>query len=349
MPIISTRGAGSARGFGFAGGAGASCFVCATGGTVTTCGDFKIHTFTGPGTFTVNKNIKVPANAVVDYLVVAGGASGGTNTGGGGGAGGFRVSNQLGIPAPTMSPLANPTGIPVSKTSFPVTVGGGGAQVCGGCGPFPESANAGNNSIFSTITSTGGGAAANGVGGNPNPGGTALTGGSGGGAAFPFPPNPKLGAAGNTPPTSPPQGNNGGDGARNPPCNWGGGGGGGGASAVGGSFPYTGQPGPNSRPGSPGGEGSFISPSFAVNSAGTTGPTPGVRYFAGGGGSVTITQFGTAAPGVAGGGGAGGSNVSPGGGSAGTENTGGGGGAGTGPAKGYAGGSGIVLIRYKFQ
>ena len=29
-------------------------FVTATGGTVTTCGNFKIHTFTGPGTFCVS-------------------------------------------------------------------------------------------------------------------------------------------------------------------------------------------------------------------------------------------------------------------------------------------------------
>ena len=28
-------------------------FITATGGTITTCGNFKIHTFTGPGTFTV--------------------------------------------------------------------------------------------------------------------------------------------------------------------------------------------------------------------------------------------------------------------------------------------------------
>jgi hypothetical protein len=28
-------------------------FIVATGGTVTCCGDYKIHTFTGPGTFTV--------------------------------------------------------------------------------------------------------------------------------------------------------------------------------------------------------------------------------------------------------------------------------------------------------
>ena len=29
-------------------------FVTATGGTVTTCGILKIHTFTGPGTFCVS-------------------------------------------------------------------------------------------------------------------------------------------------------------------------------------------------------------------------------------------------------------------------------------------------------
>ena len=29
-------------------------YIVATGGTITTCGDYKIHTFTGPGTFTVS-------------------------------------------------------------------------------------------------------------------------------------------------------------------------------------------------------------------------------------------------------------------------------------------------------
>jgi hypothetical protein len=29
-------------------------FIAATGGTITTCGNYKIHTFTGPGTFTVS-------------------------------------------------------------------------------------------------------------------------------------------------------------------------------------------------------------------------------------------------------------------------------------------------------
>jgi len=39
-------------GFGSGGGGGAQ-FVEATGGTITTSGDYKIHTFTGDGTFTV--------------------------------------------------------------------------------------------------------------------------------------------------------------------------------------------------------------------------------------------------------------------------------------------------------
>ena len=51
MPILASRGAGSAKGFGLT--AGGSPFIIATGGTETTCGDFKIHTFTSPGTFAV--------------------------------------------------------------------------------------------------------------------------------------------------------------------------------------------------------------------------------------------------------------------------------------------------------
>jgi hypothetical protein len=68
-------------------------FVSATGGTITTCGDFKIHTFTGPGTFTVNTT--GPGSSTVDYLVVAGGGGGGARHGGGGGAGGFRTQFSI--------------------------------------------------------------------------------------------------------------------------------------------------------------------------------------------------------------------------------------------------------------
>ena len=64
--------------------------LVATGGTITTSGDCKIHTFTGPGTFQVTNVSLTPANNTVSYLVVAGGGSGGFDVGGGGGAGGFR-------------------------------------------------------------------------------------------------------------------------------------------------------------------------------------------------------------------------------------------------------------------
>ena len=62
----------------------------ATGGTITTCGDCKIHTFTGPGTFTVNVLAATAANNVVSYVVAGGGGGGGGSGGAGGGAGGFR-------------------------------------------------------------------------------------------------------------------------------------------------------------------------------------------------------------------------------------------------------------------
>ena len=84
MPILGSFGAGSGKGFGLTSG-GAPDFICATGGTVTESGDFRIHTFTGPGSFVVN-TAKEPSNANVDYLVVAGGGSGAYISGGGGAA-----------------------------------------------------------------------------------------------------------------------------------------------------------------------------------------------------------------------------------------------------------------------
>ena len=62
-------------------------FVDATGGTITQSGDCQIHTFTGPGTFTVNTVNSCSANNVVSYLVVAGG---------GGGGGGYAVPGSNG-------------------------------------------------------------------------------------------------------------------------------------------------------------------------------------------------------------------------------------------------------------
>ena len=64
-------------------------FVTATGGdAIVTCGDFKIHIFTGPGTFTVSQVASNTPENTVDYLVVAGGGGAG---GDGGGSGGWQV------------------------------------------------------------------------------------------------------------------------------------------------------------------------------------------------------------------------------------------------------------------
>ena len=198
-------------------------FVAATGGnTVTTCGDFKIHTFTSPGTFCVSSAGNAAGSNVVDYLVVAGGASGGHrqpgNGNGGGGAGGFRYSAET-YTSPSCAPghpLRSPTGLPVSVQGYPITVGAGGAAV----GPSITQGNDGSNSIFSSITSTGGGGG--GHGSAPNPGRDGGSGGGGGGGSSGTIPA----GAGNTPSVSPSQGNPGGTGGGQSPDDGSGGGGG---------------------------------------------------------------------------------------------------------------------------
>jgi hypothetical protein len=282
-----------------------AAFVAATGGTITTCGDFKIHSFTGPGTFTVSCAGNSQGSNSVDYLVVAGGGGGGTRSGGGGGAGGFRQN----FPSPAIS------GLPVSVQGYPITVGSGGAasgpgSICSG--------GTGNNSVFSTITSNGGGGG----------GGAVVQGGNGGSGAGNGNSFSGGGGTGNTPPVSPSQGNPGGS----TTCSSSGSGGGG-ATAVGGNSP--------SYPiGGNGGNGTATS----ISGSPTT-------FSGGGGGGVTS---GTSGTGGSGGGGAGGPTAgAPG--TAGIANTGGGGGGGGGGAPpganglGAAGGSGIVIVRYKFQ
>src|SRR5210317_956324 len=87
-------------------------YISATGGTIATSGDYKIHTFTGDGCFVVSQGNLGPGTAA-DYLLVAGGAGGGRTHAGGGGAGGLRESKQSGAPW-TASPLATPTGVTVT-------------------------------------------------------------------------------------------------------------------------------------------------------------------------------------------------------------------------------------------
>jgi len=299
-------------------------FIEATGGTITTSGNCKIHTFTGPGTFAVSQISSTAAENVVSYMVVAGGASGGVaEGGGGGGAGGFRELKSPITPY-TASPLdgypSAPNRITVTAASFPITVGAGGAQNPGS-GP---AGNPGANSVFSTITSAGGGPGARFREAND----PQAAGGSGGGGTGRRTPGcgPNPGGAGNTPPVSPPQGNPGG--AANTPSPTSAndaGGGGGGATAAGTDSGY--------NTGQPGGAGA------------TTNITASPVAYAGGGGGGS--QGSTAGCGGAGGGGKG----APGGTAAvaGTANTGGGGGGAGQGNLGAAGGSGIVVIRYKFQ
>jgi hypothetical protein len=316
-------------------------YIIATGGTVTCCGDYKIHTFTGPGTFTVCSVGNPAGSDSVDYMVVAGGGGSTANQrAGGGGAGGFRLSNSTCMPAPLTSPLANPTGITVAATAYPITVGAGG--IGGTPGPAGSFASgSGSNSIFSSITSAGGGY---GYAEEPSINVTATggPGGSGGGGMASAPPgpasaNPSLGGSGNTPPVSPSQGNTGGGGFDGRITNTQGGGGGG-AGAAGGNA--------SSGNGGLGGAGSFVVGSGFAGCNGTPGPVCGAKYFAGGGGGATDNEAPEVFPGGVGGGGNGGN-----GGNNGTANTGGGGGSGASPVapNGSAGGSGIVIIRYKFQ
>jgi hypothetical protein len=296
-------------------------YITATGGTISCCGNYKIHTFTSDGTFCVSAG--AGSLAVVDYLVIAGGGSGGEGCGGGGGAGGFRESYcSTTSGCYTASPLASATSLPVSVQSYPITVGGGGAGLPV-CGPY-NPGNNGSNSVFSTITSAGGG----GGGGGPNAGPSVNgnPGGSGGGGQPGGPIGPVgQGGSGNTPPVSPPQGQNGGNGFNNP-GNKGGGGGGAGAAGNPGTAPNGG--------GGPGGAGV------------TTSITASPVQRAGGGGGASSNG----SSGCNGGAGGGGPAGYPGGlATAGTVNTGSGGGGGGCSGTTGAGGSGIVIIRYKFQ
>ena len=185
-------------------------FVAASGGTITTDGNFKVHTFTGPGTFTVNCASSAAGNNIVSYLVVAGGGGAGGDSGGGGGAGGFREFKSTSAGCYTASPRdGNPggTSITVSAQGYPITIGGGGGGGSGGNGSNASRGSVGSNSVFSTVTSTGGGGGGthpSGSGGqNGMPGGSGGAGRGSGGS---------VGGTGNTPPVSPVQGTNGGPG-----------------------------------------------------------------------------------------------------------------------------------------
>ena len=299
--------------------------IDASGGTKVISPTIVQHFFTSPGNFVISSG-----SGDVEYLIVAGGGSGGGANGsvvasGGGGAGGLISSFPEGPGGPSPNSAAS---VPIGAGTYAVVVGAGG--VGGPTSPDPEYGQDGSNSSIafpSTLTATGGG-----EGGKYNvPAGS--PGGSGGGGGYiSGTSNGGSGTAG--------QGYPGGTGVGGAE---GGGGGAGGAGLNAGFDP----------PGTDGGTGG-IGKGFASipPSYGTPGPSPTLRYFAGGGGGgaeATMTPS-VKGEGGYGGGGAGGERES--GdvlGTPGTANTGGGGGGGQNSSKVpsiASGGSGIVVIRY---
>jgi len=294
-------------------------YTSASGGTVTTSGDYKIHTFTGSGTFTVSSvGNAAGSGSTVSYAVVGGGGAGAVpNSGGGagGGAGGYRESKVSGDPY-TAGPPAASGGLTISASpgSYPITIGAGAATNPQSPGSAGAGAS-GSASVFSSITSAGGGGGHNSS--------TGASGGSGGGNGYG---GPSTGGAGNTPPVSPSQGNSGGG-----YVSGNGSGGGGGATQAG----QDGGP-AGVTTGGYGGQGAQSS----INGSAT--------YRSGGGGGSSNATGGSGGDG--GGGPAADSGPT---GTSGTANTGGGGGgtysSGGGARTGGGGGSGVVIIRYKYQ
>ena len=169
--------------------------ISATGGTITTSGSYKIHTFTtvGTTTFTLTSSVSISA----EVLVVAGGGGGGYDDGGGGGAGGVIYSQSFTI----------------TSGSYTITLGNGGTS---GTSGGVDGGN-GGNTTFSSLTAIGGGGGATSDRNGKN-------GGSGGGVGWGAS-TPGTGTAG--------QGNAGGGGTSEPNYCAGGGGGAGGVGGTG--------------------------------------------------------------------------------------------------------------------
>jgi hypothetical protein len=290
-----------------------SVFVAptATGGTVTTSGIYKIHTFTSSGDF-VMSDFGTEESAPLDLLVVAGGGGGGGHTGGGGGGGGYRSFSQQNLGLGT----------------FTATIGAGGT------GSFNKGTNGAATSItgytisgISSIGGGGGGSYHNGIYDASSPA-KGADGGSGGGAGYKpgsYGSAIGLGTSG--------QGHAGGL-ASTTSYNCGGGGGsnGVGLDGVDNTIGGTGGPGtPNSITGTNvyyAGGGSGI-----IQSSRGNGITGNPAALGGGGyGGVFEDALGNGSAGTANTGGGGGGSRNP------TNST----------AIGGDGGSGVVIIRYQY-
>ena len=119
--------------------------------------------------------MNAPPTLNIDYLVVAGGGGGGL---GGGGAGGYRTSFGTGNINGGNTPVENALTLATGSPGYTVTIGAGGAGIVGN--GTQNQSDSGNNSVFSSITSTGGGGA--GTGGASGSFNAGVNGGSGGGS-----------------------------------------------------------------------------------------------------------------------------------------------------------------------
>ena len=141
----------------------------ATGGTVTTSGEYTIHTFTSSGTFEVTDSTLT----VVDVLVVGGGGAGGMDSGGGGGGGAVLYS-------------ASKT---LSSSSITVTVSNGGVYSAsdgdGGASAFDGMVANGGKGGKSSYENSGKHGGASGSGNAGGSGVSYLAAGGGGGAGGP--------------------------------------------------------------------------------------------------------------------------------------------------------------------
>ena len=170
-----------------------------TGGTITTYGNYRVHTFLSSGHTSQETFTFTAAHAgVVDILCVAGGGGSGYDRGGGGGAGGMVViRDQL-----------------IATGAHTIKVGGGGAKP----GNYNDRGYQGSNSQFGSLTAAIGGGGG-GAGNDETQGGSGGSGGGGGGNGF---------GSGSFGAGTPGQGFNGGYHLTNNEC-----GGGGGAGAPG--------------------------------------------------------------------------------------------------------------------
>jgi len=139
-----------------------------TGGTVTTSGDYRIHTFTSSGNFIVPSGFSTTA----ETLIVAGGGGGGLHSGGGGGAGGLLY---YGAETPK---TPNGAAISITAQTYSIVVGGPGASSGGNYQAVAGNGGNGGDSSALGQTAIGGGGGAS--GGNPAAAGNGGSGGGGG-------------------------------------------------------------------------------------------------------------------------------------------------------------------------